>query len=272
VFRPWPADDGGLVRLRLIGGRLTGTSLGALAGVARTYGDGAVHLTRRANLQLRAMPMTDGGLDSEVVDAIAATRLLPSRSHELVRNVMVSPQTGLAGGRTDLWPVADELDTLLCADPDLARLPGRFLFALDDGRGDLADRTCDLGLVALDRSTAQLRVSSGWSRVVGLDEAAAALVELARRFLAVRGDGDDAPWHVDELPGPLVTHVDPDPRATASSPPLPYGPVASGTHHPVPDGLLDPGMMDDLARHPHLVVTPWHGVLVPDGPEEGVGR
>ena len=150
VFRPWPAGDGGLVRLRLIGGRLTGTSLAALGEVARRYGDGDVHLTRRANLQLRAMPTEDDGLPDEVVEAIASTGLLPSRTHELVRNVMVSPQTGLAGGRADLRPLSDELDRLLCQDETLAALPGRFLFVLDDGRGDLVDRTCDLGLVALD--------------------------------------------------------------------------------------------------------------------------
>ena len=199
VFRPWPAEDGGLVRLRLIGGRLTGSSLAALGEVARTYGDGDVHLTRRANLQLRAMPVAQDGLPGEVVDAIEVTGLLPSRTHELVRNVMVSPQTGRAGGRANLWPVAAELDRLLCADRSLATLPGRFLFVLDDGRGDLTERTCDIGLVALDATTAQLRVGPGWGSVVPLEEAAGEILDLARRFLAVRGAGEDAPWHVDEL-------------------------------------------------------------------------
>ena len=35
--------------------------------------------------------------------AIESIGLLPSRSHELARNLMVSPQTGLAGGRGDMW-------------------------------------------------------------------------------------------------------------------------------------------------------------------------
>ena len=220
VFRPWPADDGGLVRLRLIGGRLSGESLAALGEVARTYGDGDVHLTKRANLQLRAMPATDGDLPGEVVEAIAATGLLPSRSHELVRNVMVSPETGLAGGRADVRPVAAELDRLLCDDPALAGLPGRFLFVLDDGRGDLGERSCDLGLIALDDAHAQLRVGREWGPVLSLDLAASTLVDLARRFLGVRGEAADAPWHVDELPEALVPAVTPDPRAMVL-PPLP---------------------------------------------------
>jgi precorrin-3B synthase len=268
VFRPWPADDGGLVRLRLIGGRLSGTSLGQLSDVARAYGDGEIHLTKRANLQLRAMPTTDDELTEDVVEAIAATGLLPSRTHELVRNVMVSPQTGLAGGRTDLRPVGDELDRLLCADPSMAVLPGRFLFVLDDGRGDLAGRTCDLGLVAIDGTTAQLRIGDSWGSVVRLEDAAARLVELAGRFLDVRGEGADAPWHVEELSSPLAPAVEADPRATVESQSLPYGQVDGGTHVAVPDGVLDAAAVEQLAPHAELVVTPWHGVLVPDDEEE----
>ena len=62
VFRPWPADDGALVRLRVPGGHFTRTTLLALLDVAESYGDGRVHLTKRANLQLRALPHADGVL------------------------------------------------------------------------------------------------------------------------------------------------------------------------------------------------------------------
>jgi precorrin-3B synthase len=268
VFRPWPAQDGGLVRLRLIGGRLSGTSLEALGQVAQEYGDGDVHLTKRANLQLRAMPTHEDGLTDDAVEAIAATGLLPSRTHELVRNVMVSPQTGLAGGRADLRPVATRLDELICAEPELAGLPGRFLFVLDDGRGDLTGRTCDLGLVALGDTTAQLRVGAGWGEVVAMTEAPSALLALARQFLDARGEGADAPWHVDELAEPLVPPVEADPRAGVESPSLPFGLVEGGTHVAVPGGVLDAVALARLTPHAELVVTPWHGVLVPDGEED----
>src|SRR5690348_11895099 len=127
VFRPWPAEDGGLVRLRLIGGRVTAEQVAALSGVAATYGDGDVHLTARANLQLRGIPLVDGALEPEVVDALTATGLLPHPTHELVRNVMVSPLTGINGGVADLRGLARAYDELFCADPGLAELPGRFL-------------------------------------------------------------------------------------------------------------------------------------------------
>ncbi len=263
VFRPWPADDGALTRLRLIGGRITATSLTALSEVAQQYGDGDLHLTRRANLQLRALPATDEGLAEEVVHAIEASGLLPSRTHELVRNVMVSPQTGLAGGRADLLPVADELDRQLCAAPSLASLPGRFLFVLDDGRGDLADRSTDLGLLALDSTTVQLRIgSAGWGPVVVLGDAATVLTDLAQRFLDLRGTGPQAPWHVDELSTPLAAAT-PAPGAV-STPPLPFGPVAGGLHICAPDGLIDPALAARLTAYDRtLVVTPWHGILLP---------
>lgn len=264
VFRPWAAGDGALVRLRVPGGRISRRSLDRLLGVAEEYGDGRVHLTRRANLQLRGLPGRDE-LPEEVVEAIRSTGLLPHPAHELVRNIMVSPLTGLAGGRADLRDVVRELDERLCAHPSLATLPGRFLFVLDDGRGDLVGRTLDLGLVAVSADEAQLRLGSRhWGPVVPLAESAARLVGLARAFLSVRGDGPRSAWHVDELP---VTpeHHERDPRTIVHGNPTPYGPVDSThlTHHHVPDGLLDRDSLAGLGGDPggEAVVTPWHGLV-----------
>lgn len=268
ALRPWPADDGLLVRLRLPGGHVRSTSLRALVDLAEEYGDGHVHVTGRANLQVRALPGTDdhpGHLPDHVLEAVEATGLLPSRAHDLARNIMASPQTGLAGGRVDLRSTVAELDRELCADPDLGRLPGRFLFVLDDGRGDLVERPCDLGLVALDGDRAQLRVGDGWGPVVLLADAPRRLADLARRFLQIRGDGERVPWHVRELPEPLVPAYPSDAAVPPPVPPLPFGPVAGGTHVAVPDTGLGRGAVERLtAAAPALVVTPWHGILVPE--------
>ncbi|XKK37230.1 nitrite reductase [Nocardiopsis sp. ARC36] len=278
VLRPWPAEDGLLVRLRLIGGRVGASSLRALAAVADRYGSGRVHVTGRANLQLRALPGNAGRLGPEVVRALTETGLLPSVSHELVRNVMVSPGTGTAGpagtgpggGRADLRPVASDLDTMLCSVPRRADLPGRFLFVLDDGRGDLIGHPCDLGLVALDEGVAQLRIGERWGPLVPVDEAPAALLRLADAFLDRRGEGPTAPWHVAELPAPLAGPVEPDRRLPPPAPPLPYGPLPGGARHVrVPEEGLDRPAAEALAEEAlaagsgELVVTPWRGVLVP---------
>ncbi|MBS9533904.1 nitrite reductase [Mycobacterium sp. M1] len=264
ALRPWPADDGLLVRLRLIGGALPGAALARLLAVSAEFGDGDVHLTTRANLQLRGLPGCDGQLTPAALAALESTGLLPSRSHELVRNILVSPQTGYAGGRADLRGVAADLDTLLCATPRLAGLPGRFLFVLDDGRGDLLDRRADAGLVALSDADAQLRIGEAWGPVLGLAEAAAALAGLATAFQAARGDGPDAPWHIRELPTPLAPAAPADRRVPTPAGPLPYGPVPGGTHRHVPDGLITPQVGRSLLGAAELVVTPWHGIFVPD--------
>lgn len=268
VHRPWPAEDGALVRLRVPGGRVSPGSLVALHRVAAGYGDGEVHVTTRANLQLRALPMNeDGRLADEVVAAIAATGLLPAPAHELVRNVLVSPLTGLVGGRADLRPVTDRLDAGLRADPGLAGLSGRFLFVLDDGRGDLVNRPADLGLAALDAATVQLRAGEDWAAVVPVEEAADRLVDLARDFAAARGTGPDAPWHVRELPEPLAAARPGDERLPAPAPAMPYGPVPGAPgrieHIGAPGGVLTRALVDRLTREDvtELIVTPWRGVL-----------
>jgi len=265
VLRPWQAADGLLVRLRLAGGHIASASLNALLNVAEDYGDGRVHVTVRANLQVRALPGHDGTLAPEVLAAIERAGLLPSRSHELVRNIMCSPQTGLAGGRADLRLAAAELDSLLCAGQRLSGLPGRFLFVVDDGRGDLIGHGCDLGLAALGGGEAQLRAGDAWGPVVRVGDAPARLAALAGEFLRRRGSGPAAPWHVAELPQPLLKSVPPDPRLLApAAGPLPYGPVPGGRHVAVPDGGLDRAAVAGLtAAVPAVIVTPWRGVLVP---------
>jgi len=201
VLRPWIADDGALIRLRLVGGELDAGALRRLASVAEAFGDGNLHLTSRANLQIRGIAHTGGRLSAELVEAVREAGLLPSPTHERVRNILVSPLTGLASGRANLRPAAAELDRLLCADPELAGLPGKFLFCLDDGRGDVSADRFDLGLFALDASHAQVRIGTAHrGPVIPLSEAPAALLAFARKFLRIRGNGDAAAWHVDELP------------------------------------------------------------------------
>ncbi|MGH1563886.1 nitrite reductase [Mumia sp. DW29H23] len=274
VLRPWLADDGAIVRVRVPGGSVRTTVLAVLVDLAERWGDGTVLLTSRANLQLRGLPATDGCVPAEVVDAIEALGLLPSWTHERVRNVVASPLTGRHGGLADLRPVVRSLDAALLADPALAALPGRFLFVLDDGRGDVADRPLDLGLVAVDDGHAQLRAGTDvWGPVVPLDEAADAVVALARAFLARRGEGASAWWHVDELQRNGRPLLAPWPREAphADAPPPPYGPLVqddgrSALHVAVPDGLLTHDtfrpLRDTGART--LVVTPWRSVLAVD--------
>ncbi|MCW2830551.1 MAG: sulfite reductase subunit beta, partial [Aeromicrobium sp.] len=251
-------------------------SLHPLLDLAEEHGDGTVLLTKRTNLQLRGIRHDDGSVPGELVAGLTAAGFLPSPSHELVRNVMMSPLTGRIGGMADLRATARELDRLVCAEPALARLAGRFLFVLDDGRGDVGHRSLDLGFSAVDAEVGQLRVGSHtWGPVVALDEAPAALVAYALRFLDLAGEGETSPWHVDELPHAgldVIGHQHArDVRTQVTSLPLPYGIIAqddgrSAEHVTVPDGLLTRAAVDDIcaAGSDQLVVTPWRSIVIPD--------
>jgi precorrin-3B synthase len=276
VLRPWIADDGALVRLRLVGGEMTPQMLTDLMKIATTWADGTVLLTKRANLQLRAIEHRDACVPVDFVDAVAAAGFLPAPSHELVRNIMVSPLSGRHGGRANFFPVAHQLDALLCADPIFAGLSARFLFLLDDGRGDLIDRFADVSAMAVDAENAQIRVGSDhWGPVLPIDELPERLLSLARRFVELRGDGESAPWHVDELSEGgaelLGIHHARDLRTQVTSLRTPLGTLTqsdgrTAEHVAVPEGVLTHEQATrvlGMARR-MVIVTPWRSLLLPD--------
>jgi len=89
------AADGGLARIRLPGGLIDGRALAALAALAASFGErGAVELTSRGNLQVRGVP---ADRRADLADEAARLGLLPSATHERVRNIVASPLAGLTG-------------------------------------------------------------------------------------------------------------------------------------------------------------------------------
>lgn len=259
VLAPHPAADGAMVRIRVPGGQTTGTALRALGRVAQTYGSGLVQLTSRGSLQLRGLPEV---LPSRIADDVATGGFLPSAAHERVRNVAASPWTGLSGGDADLRPMVAALDDALLAEPALADLPGRFLFVLDDGRGDVRGLALDLGYLALGPGHGWVLVGDDRHCVaVTAAEAVPTLIALAHRFLARRGDA----WHVRELAAPLVDDLSTAP-ASASPDRQPLGAVGEHLGVSVPLGLLSPAQLDavtDAVGDGPLVITPWRGLVLP---------
>ena len=138
-----PARDGHVARIRLPGGYVTGPRWRALAGLARDFGDGHLDLTSRGNVQLRGLRPGDA---AELAQRAADAGLLPSVAHDRARNIMASPLAGLAG-HPPLRPLVRALDGVLLRDAELAALPGRFLFSLDDGTGEAGLAACDVGLL-----------------------------------------------------------------------------------------------------------------------------
>ena len=259
VLRPHLAADGAMVRVRIPGGQSTGAGLARLSLIGQTYGSGLLQLTSRAGVQLRGLPEA---LPDAVIAEVAAAGFLPSPPHDRIRNLVASPLTGLVGGLADLRPMVAGLDQGLCAVPALADLPGRFLFVLDDGRGDVAGLGLDLGYRALAADHGVLLVGGDdRGRLVKATDAVPELLELATRFLDL-SDATGA-WHVRELPEPLVDCLLPLPASRRSGNPI--GRVGPHACVAVPLGLLSPDQVQVIAKHcpGPLVLTPDRGLVLP---------
>lgn len=219
VFRTHTAADGELARIRVPGGVIDAPALEALAGAAEEFGDGAVEITVRGNLQVR-------GIAADAVPAFAAAMsaagLTADVEHDRVRNVALSPLTGRVGGLADLRGIARELDRSLRGDTGIVGLSGRFWFGLDDGRGDVLSRRPDVTALAVDGQTAVLMIDG---QQAGPARPLAALPEvmpaLARTFLSLA----EGRWRIADLPGPLRAELlDAAGGATGGASPVPAAP------------------------------------------------
>lgn len=199
ALRLHPADDGALARVRVPAGLLTARAARSLADASDRFGDARLGITSRGNLQLRGV---DEARAAELAAALKNAGLLPAPRHDRVRNIVASPLSGLDGrGEADVLPWAAELDELLRGDDRATELSGRFLFAVDDGRGDVAALSPDVTLLALPGGYVRLRVGTEPAAVrVPARAAARSAWIAAETFLtAVRESGVHA-WRVAELP------------------------------------------------------------------------
>lgn len=278
------ADDGALARVRIPGGVLTAAQARALQDAAERLGDGELHLTSRGNLQLRGLAPDCG---AELAELLDLTGLLPSVRHERVRNVVASPFSGIDGlGGAEIRPWLTELDALLCGSERAEALSGRFLFALDDGRGDVDALGADLTLIALDGARALLRIGAGDTLLpVPFDAAPRAALLAAEAFLDLAAD--PGVWRVSALPdaaraalpaeaarraGLVVPAVGgpPGPAPAVPAPGAVTGPGgAVALHLGVPMGRLTGArwraLVETAEEHGsgELRCTPWRGVVVP---------
>jgi len=265
------------MRVRLPGGVISAAGLETLAHLAADCGGGALELTSRGSLQIRGI--TDPG---RVADALAGAGLLPSPTHERVRNIVSSPLSGRSGGLDDVRDWVGDLDRALQDDAALAALPGRFWFSIDDGRGDVSGLHADVGVQIGDTGVALLLAGTDTGVRLSAADAVDTMVEVARRFQAIRGNR----WRVTELDDPreliddfAVTVATPDgryPHDDTGRPPVGWIPqtldptpdrVALGAA--VPLGVLPARTAEFLAAiEAPIVVTPWRSILVCDLTEE----
>ncbi|MET9337226.1 precorrin-3B synthase [Nonomuraea sp. NPDC003804] len=248
------AADGALARVRIPGGFLTAAQLGEVAACAAELGSGVIELTSRANLQVRGLRVTpappDGlraGPGSGAAAAsvpvfaarMAAAGLLPSATHERVRNILASPLAGRApSSLVDVRPLVADLDRRLCAAPELAALSGRFLFALDDGTGDVLSCGADVTFLATSPTGGVLLLGGARHAVpVTVSGAVPLMLAAASAFMEL---SDGTAWRVTDLPdGPArlaarlnpPTTQDPGPATPRQDARFP-GPAPQGDQAP----------------------------------------
>src|SRR5581483_9725258 len=147
---------------------------------------------------------------------------------------------------------------------------GRFLFAVDDGRGDVAGLGADVTIAA------------GGTTVEGVEsdraDAVRVALQLAETFLTLRAEQGSTAWRVGELDGGITAVLDRVGLVATRRPVVvaPTGPPVGLTAQPdgrqtlvalAPLGRLDGRQVDvlvSLAGPRGVRVTPWRSVVVPD--------
>ncbi|MET9229606.1 hypothetical protein [Lentzea sp. NPDC003310] len=236
------AADGGLARIRVPGGTLSAAQWDVVRVAAAELGNGSVELTSRANLQIRGL--ADG---VELGARLAAAGLLPSATHERMRNIIAAPLE-------DNQELVDEIDAALCADPLLAALPGRFLLTVGHSVSGLGG---DFGLVS-DADGGFVLLLAGRDTGVRVTDPVAAVLSAARLFQRLRG----AAWRLSEVDDgvrKITAHFGASdaPRVTPAVTPVAPSPLTPG----VPLGRLDAAQLPGVA----LRLTPWRSLVVPAG-------
>lgn len=266
------AADGALARIRLPGGMISAGQLTALAHTAAQFGAADMELTSRGNIQIRGIADP-----AAVADAVAAAGLLPSPTHERVRNIVASPLSGRSGGVADVRALVGDLDAAIRRAPDLAGLSGRFWFGLDDGRGDVSGLGADVGVHLVDEGAAALLLAGRDTGVrVAVDDIVPTLAGLAARFVEIRGNS----WRIDEFDdaGILLTGLSPTTEPGANWPAVHRPPVGWITQDDgrvtlgaaLPLGVLPARTAEFVgAVEAPVVITPWRSLLICDL-DEGV--
>lgn len=189
ALRPWQADDGLIVRVRVPGGRISGAQLAEISALAQDFGNPDVLLTSRGSAQIR-------GLSEDAIETIQQrldeAGLLPSSSHERVRNIVAAPDV-------ELDALVHALEAKLTATPELQELSGRFVFAFANADGVGLDVPFDLAFQVGDEGRGVLVLDSCLALSVATADAVDVMIELATEFVRVREDA--SVWNVKDLPG-----------------------------------------------------------------------
>jgi len=149
LFYVAPAQNAFMCRLRIPNGILTAHQLEAMADLAERYGGGYVHVTTRANLQMREIKARDA---VNVLTGIAAAGLTSrGAGADNLRNITGSATAGIdAQELIDTRPLANALHHYILNHREFYGVPRKFNIAFDGG-GQIGtvEETNDIGFYAV---------------------------------------------------------------------------------------------------------------------------
>lgn len=150
LFYVAPAQDAYMLRLRIPNGVLTHWQFAGLADLAETHGGGYLHVTTRANIQIREIAPRNA---VAIVDAVQGLGLWSrGAGADNIRNVTGTPTAGIDPQELiDTRPYARTMHHHILNDRSLYGLPRKFNIAFDGAGlvGALED-TNDIGFQAVE--------------------------------------------------------------------------------------------------------------------------
>jgi ferredoxin-nitrite reductase len=194
LFSPSSAADGMLIRIRTPGGIISSRQSDAIASLCDDFAGGYVHITNRANLQVREIHKN---LSIEVLNILQELGL-GSRNPEVdpIRNIMSSPTAGIdAFELIDTRPFVRDLDNYFQEHPELAALSPKFSVCFDGGGAvSVGDRLNDIRFLAVvDGENTYFRLYLGASDtklLVKPEQAIALVAALADVYLRYTKQSD----------------------------------------------------------------------------------
>lgn len=288
LWRIVPARDGGICRVKLPGGRLTGEQARAVAEVARRCAGGVLELTNRSNLQIRGVREA---CHEQLVRRLLEAGLGPRHAAaDDVRNVLISPAAGRnPAAYLDTRPLAERLLVMLQDVPAFRDLSPKFAVQLDGGEAlAMLDHPHDIWLSALPGGRQLAFGLAGCPRgaalgVVEVDQAVQLVEALLHLFLELAGEHSRMRQLLAELPAQAFLAYLPFDylRATPRFANQALDGAPLGIHAQIqpgrvmllagaPLGRLHAAQLQALADlagtegSDELRLTPWQGVLLPD--------
>jgi len=242
------SGDGLVVRVRPYAAEISANQAAALADAAKTYGNGFIDITNRANLQIRGV--SDDNYPPLIAALADAALLDEDQETEVKRNIVITP----------FWKDGDVskrmYDALVDALLRFPRFPGKFGFVIDCGETRVLSGVS--GDIRIERSAGQKLIvradGADSGREVTAESAVEAALELVEWFMRERLED------IRRLPK-LLSNVELPSRFTGTAPEVAQNSEGDGLHF-VPFGVLDADDLASLAKlNSPLRITPWRAIL-----------